>query len=281
MSKYIVAVSGGVDSVVLLDMLSRANHQLIVAHVDHGIRGADSAADARFVHELARRYKLPVVSTELGLGAAASEEQARELRYQFLFAVAKEHGATVVTAHHRDDLIETIALNVERGTGWRGLAVMARPEVRRPLLALTKQQLYSYALEHQLEWVEDETNTSDLYQRNRLRRKLAARLRESDRSALLDLRARQLSLRTSISREVTKVLARHTGSRHFLAQVGQSEAVELLGTIIEAAGGSRPLRPRLVRALLAVKTAKPGTTYQVGEGVSLHFTARNYTVSVL
>lgn len=186
-----------------------------------------------------------------------------------------------MTAHHRDDLIETIALNVERGTGWRGLAVMTRPEVRRPLLALTKQQLYSYALEHRLEWVEDETNASDLYQRNRLRRKLAARLRESDRSALLDLRARQLSLRTSISREVTKVLARHTGSRHFLAQVGQSEAVELLGTVIEAAGGSRPLRPRLVRALLAVKTAKPGTTYQVGEGVSLHFTARNYTVSVL
>ena len=77
--KYLVAVSGGVDSVVLLDMLSGTDHALIVAHVDHGIR-EDSAADARFVAGLAKRYGLPFVSTELGLGVQASEEQARNGR---------------------------------------------------------------------------------------------------------------------------------------------------------------------------------------------------------
>ena len=95
---YIVAVSGGVDSVVLLDMLSKTQHKLIVAHVDHGIRGEESTADARFVAALARRYQLPFVSTELHLGAHASEETAREKRYEFLFGEAEKYRAVVVTA---------------------------------------------------------------------------------------------------------------------------------------------------------------------------------------
>jgi tRNA(Ile)-lysidine synthase len=138
---YIVAVSGGVDSVVLLDMLSKTQHKLIVAHVDHGIRGKESAADARFVAALARRYQLPFVSTELHLGAHASEETAREKRYEFLFGEAEKYRAVVVTAHHRDDIIETITLNLTRGTGWRGLAVLARKDIERPPLEMMSERV--------------------------------------------------------------------------------------------------------------------------------------------
>lgn len=277
--KYLVAVSGGVDSVVLLDMLTHTSHKLVVAHVDHGIRGEESAADARFVRALAKKYQLPYVSTQLALGAKASEEQARHGRYAFLFAQAKKFGASVATAHHADDVVETIALNLERGTGWRGLAVMDRAEVTRPLLALHKAQLYSYALAHGLEWVEDATNRSDKYTRNRLRARLATA--KVDEGALLALRARQLQLRREINREVDRLFQKYTNSRHALIAMDTEVAVELLGATIKHAAGVRPTRPQLLRALLAIKTAKKGTIFQLGGGVVLHFTTRNYTVSVV
>lgn len=279
MATYLVAVSGGVDSVVLLDMLAKTDHRLIVAHVDHGIRGEESAADARFVQALAKKYQLPYVSTQLALGAKASEEQARHGRYAFLFAQAKKFGASVATAHHADDVVETIALNLDRGTGWRGLAVMDRAEVARPLLALHKAQLYDYALKHGLEWVEDATNRSDKYTRNRLRARLAGA--KVDEVALLALRASQLQLRREITREVDRLCQKYTNSRHALIAIDQRVAIELLGAVIKHVAGVRPTRPQLVRALLAIKTAKRGTVFQLGGGIVLHFTTRNYTVSVV
>lgn len=275
MVKYLVAVSGGVDSVVLLDMLSRGEDRLVVAHVDHGIRGDDSSADARFVEALAKRYKLPFVSTELHLDSQASEEQARQGRYDFLFAEATKFGAVVATAHHRGDVVETVAINLERGTGWRGLAVLARPEVHRPLLGLTKDQLYRYALKHRLEWVEDSTNRSDAYQRNRLRRKLSTSRLEAIES-VARLRSEQLQLRHDIDHESRRLLAHHSGSRYFLSHIDDDVAIELLGAAIADQTGIRPQRPQLVRALHAVKTAKPGTKHDVGDGVVLKFTPRKY-----
>ncbi len=277
--KYLVAVSGGVDSVVLLDMLARTKHHLVIAHVDHGIRGEESAADERFVAGLAKQYQLPYVSTQLELGASASEEQAREGRYAFLLTQAKKFGAQVVTAHHADDAVETIALNLVRGTGWRGLAVMDRTEVARPLLAVHKAQLYDYALKHGLEWVEDATNRSDKYTRNRLRARLAGA--KVDEVALLALRASQLQLRREITREVDRLCQKYTNSRHALIAIDQEVAIELLGAVIKHVAGVRPTRPQLVRALLAIKTAKRGTVFQLGGGIVLHFTIRNYTVSVV
>src|SRR3989344_5293986 len=114
---YIVAVSGGVDSVVLLDMLiKQKEHNLVVAHFDHGIR-VDSDADARFVWELAKKYELSFEVRREELGDAASENTARSHRYAFLRDIAKKYSATIVTAHHADDVVETIAINLTRGTG--------------------------------------------------------------------------------------------------------------------------------------------------------------------
>lgn len=275
---YLLAVSGGVDSVVLLDMFSKTKHHLIVAHVDHGIRGDESAADARFVKALASKYGLPFVSTELHLAKTASEEAARSARYEFLLAQATEHKATLVTAHHQDDAVETIALNISRGTGWRGLATLGREGILRPLIGLTKQQIYQYAMSHNLEWVEDATNRQDVYLRNRLRWVIGEH--ELDAVQLMRLRANQLLLRRDIDKEASQLLGQCHGSRYFLNMVPPGVALELLGAEI-ANITVRPTRPRLVRALHAIKTAGPGSVYQVGDGVELVFTARNYRVAVL
>ncbi len=273
--KYLVAVSGGVDSVVLLDMLSNTEHTLIVAHVDHGIRD-DSTADARFVAALAQNYHVPFISCRLELGKEASEDAARQARYDFLYQQAAEHGALIATAHHLGDMAETVAINLHRGTGWRGLAVLSREGLVRPLISLTKQQLYEYAVKHHLEWVEDSTNRDMRYLRNRVRRTL------TQHSELLQplsaLRARQLQLRRDITSELRRLVGNHGGSRYFLTHIPHSVAIELLGEHFQQMTGERPTRPQLERALVAVKTAKPGTTSHVGSRISLHFTPRNYEV---
>lgn len=276
---YLVAVSGGVDSVVLLDVLARSPHRVVVAHVDHGIR-PESAADARFVEALAKSYRLPFVSTTLELGAHASEAEARMGRYAFLGEQAKKFSAVIATAHHQDDLIETIAINLERGTGWRGLAVMANPSVMRPLLGMTKAQLYAYALRRRLEWVEDETNATEAYLRNRLRKKINQTVDKNSRKQLLDLRSRQLILRQAIGREAERFVERAT-SRHFLTLCGDEVAEEILGRMVKAHVGQTLTRPEKRRALLAVKTAKPGAIHQIGRGLELQFTSRNLSVDVV
>ncbi len=275
---YLLAVSGGVDSVILLDLFSKTNNHLVVAHVDHGIRGEESAADARFVRELAKKYNVPFVSIELNLAPSASEELARTERYKFLLKEAERFKALLVTAHHEDDAVETIALNIERGTGWRGLMTLNRLGIMRPLLGMTKQQIYDYAIKHHLEWVEDATNREHIYARNRMRHSIGGSKLNSKR--LMELRARQLQLGHDIDVDAARLVARHKGDRHFLNMAPENVAIELLGAEI-ASIATRPTRPRLKRALIAIKTAAPGGVHQIGDGISLEFTARNYTVRVI
>lgn len=273
----LVAVSGGVDSVVLLDVLRRGNDRLIVAHVDHGIRH-ESDEDARFVAGLAKVYGVPYVSTRLALGADASEDTARRARYTFLENEARRLNATIVTAHHYDDLIGSVAINIVRGTGWRGLAVMARPDILRPLLGWTKANVYSYALGHGLEWVEDSTNLSKQYLRNRLRGDIS-RLPGTVKQTIFQLRAAQLVLARSIDAMTKQVVERHAGSRHFYTTIDSQTAVELLRTEIERAVGERPTIIHAERALLAIKTARSGSTHELGAGVSVSLSTRSFIVA--
>lgn len=186
--KYVVAVSGGVDSVALLNMLSQ--HQslnLIVAHFDHGIRG-DSASDAEFVADLAAKYKLPFYAKREELGADASEALARERRYEFLHSIRNQAGAlAIVTAHHQDDLIETALLNLVRGTKRRGLVSLKSVEmIQRPLLHMTKQDILDYAAQNKLSWREDSSNQELHYQRNSVRKIIKNSLTSEKRRAIID-----------------------------------------------------------------------------------------------
>ena len=277
--RYLLAVSGGIDSVVLLDMLVRTKeHELIVAHFDHGVR-PDSASDARFVQELAAAYSVPFVMHREELGSKASEELARSRRYAFLRSEAKKHEAVIVTAHHGDDCIETICINATRGTGWRGLAVLDSKLVRRPLLSFTKSDLWAYALDHRLEWVEDSTNSEDAYLRNRLRRVIALHLPPENRSALLDLWRRQKELKQAIDKEAADFIQPFNEySRYLFITIDELSAGELLRGAIVARTQASPTRPQIERALVAIKTARAGSSFELGAGVTLLFKRGTFIV---
>jgi tRNA(Ile)-lysidine synthase len=282
----VIAVSGGVDSVVLLDMpvtqklpttyqLPPTNYQLIVAHFDHGIR-EDSAADAEFVSELAKKYGCIFETLREELGANASEDLARARRYKFLRAVAKKHSARLVTAHHADDCIETIAINMIRGTGWRGLAVLDS-DIVRPLLDMSKREIIDYASAHCLKWHEDSTNASDAYLRNRIRQKTSS-LTDDEKHQLLCLWSRQVALKRQIDDEVDLLVGDDEEySRYFFTHLDSATATECLRRATQA----RLTRPQLLRALLAIKTAHVNSFYQAGGGVEFYFTPRNFTIKLI
>jgi tRNA(Ile)-lysidine synthetase-like protein len=279
--RYIVAVSGGVDSVVLLDMLAKGelftgNPRLLIAHFDHGIR-EDSADDAVFVKSLAEKYGLPLETRREELGKGASEEKARDRRYAFLRAVAKKHKAKIMTAHHADDIVETVAINLTRGTGWRGLAVLDSSDIERPLLDKTKAELLKYAQEHNLDWREDATNQDTKYLRNDLRQKLAV-LDDQTRSALLKYRTRQVFLRQDVDNETRRLVGASPYERHLFITVPEYIAMELLRSVLVSETGSSPTRPGLMRALHAVKVLHAGKKYDIDTNIMLRFTKTHFVV---
>lgn len=275
-TRYVVAVSGGVDSVVLLhQLIQRPELDVIVAHFDHGIRD-DSHHDATFVQKLADTYGLLFESKREALGAQASEELARERRYEFLRAVTKKHGAQLVTAHHADDAVETVAINFTRGTGWRGLAVLDS-DVVRPLIDISKQEIIAYAQKHNLSWHEDSTNASDVYLRNRLRLK-TGQLSNDVKRQILGLRMQQIHTKKQIEYEVHQAVGDGPiYSRYFFTHADTKTAIECLRYCAFA----RLTRPQLERALLAVKANKSGSTFEAGSGVRFRFTSRNFDVELI
>lgn len=275
--RRLIAVSGGVDSVVLLDnILRHGQDEVVVAHFDHGIR-AESAADARFVAGLARQYNVPYVAKREELGPAVSEDMARQRRYQFLFDAAARWGGRVTTAHHQDDVIETIALNLRRGTRWRGLAVMGDQRIERPLLEWTKHDIYDYALRHRLEWVEDATNQSNAYLRNQLRRQLQAKLTDEQRAILGQLWRQQWQLRRAIDRETLRLSPR-LSSRYFWAHIPIEPACELLHREVQRLTGVSLLSAQLDRLLIAIKTGHAGTVWQPAGGVRVKLSVESVTI---
>lgn len=282
---YIVAVSGGVDSVVLLDMLAKMKcFNVIVAHFDHGIR-SESGEDARFVQELAAQYDVSFEYERAELGEQASEEVARAARYAFLRNVAQRYSGQIVTAHHADDVLETIIINITRGTGWRGLASLRdTDEIARPLLSYRKQQLIDYALQHSLNWHEDRTNSETKYLRNTIRHTVIPRLGGQTEDILLELYRRQIAKRKEIEEATSDILAgirqdKGTYRRHEFIMYSKALAGELLYEILRHEKGKGTMQSRLDAAIFAIKTAKAGAEYQIGDGVSLIFQRQTFKVS--
>ena len=181
----LVAVSGGADSVALLDVLHEIGHELglkvVVAHVDHGIQ-SDSPTVRRSVAALAETYRLPFEAIELQLGPEATETEARRARYAWLREVQKRRGAKyIVTAHHEDDQVETILLRGLRGSAPAGLAGIAgrgRGGLLRPLLPFTRSQLLAHVTARGLPVYDDPANRDPRHLRSWVRTTLLPLLNE-------------------------------------------------------------------------------------------------------
>ncbi len=187
--KLIVGVSGGMDSLALLHGLRNITQaHLIAVHVDHGLR-ENSAEDARYVKQICANWDIPCIIKKLSL-QSDSEETARRERYRILSEVAQEQGVEViVTAHHADDQVETVLMNILRGTGSDGLSGMAavsavpygidlEQKLYRPLLTLPRAEIVRYCQQNNIQFVEDPTNLERRYFRNRVRHELLPILEE-------------------------------------------------------------------------------------------------------
>lgn len=189
----IVGVSGGLDSSVLLDMLVHLPKEfkpaVHVAHINHQLR-KESDEEEAFVKQLCAAYDVPcsIHKWDRTLHPKAGiEKAAREVRYTFFEKVAKKHKSSIVlTAHHRDDQVETVLMRFVRGNSLDELTGMDRKRqdnkltIIRPLLSFSKDALHDYALDRQLTWHEDQTNQSDDYTRNRFRHKVLPMLRQEN-----------------------------------------------------------------------------------------------------
>jgi len=269
--KHILAISGGVDSIVLLDMIARGElllhgrtlqgGDLVVAHFDHGVRD-NSANDAKLVKNLAAKYQIECIIGHGHLGKNPSEGLARTKRYEFLRStVCKGDLCKIVTAHHQDDLLETVLINLIRGTGWRGLAPFWSHDIERPLLNMTKAEIVNYAIEHGLTWTEDETNYSAKYFRNRVRG-LTARLSAKQRKQLLELNQKQTKLRVEIENILDEVM-NSTDESHKISSIVKLPddlAIEILRKIVN----EKLTTPQLKRFLKNLKNAKSGDIFQPG-----------------
>ena len=183
----IIGVSGGTDSVVLLHLLVALGYKCEVAHCNFHLRMEESIRDEKFVRNLALTYSIPLHTIDFDTITYAKEHgisiemAARELRYRWFEKIMKKQGAqAIAVAHHADDNIETLLLNLSRGTGLRGLCGMSarNNNIVRPLLECSRQELDNYLTEHHLEHVEDSTNTLNDYKRNKIRNKVIPMLSE-------------------------------------------------------------------------------------------------------
>lgn len=193
---YLVAVSGGRDSMALLHFLHGAGYgDLIVCQVDHGLRGEVSAAEAQFVRKTAERYGCRVELRQVDVEdfsrsqKLSLETAARELRYRAFAGIAKKYDCPrLFLGHHADDKVETVLINLFRGTGAKGLVGMeeraerlvdgVRLEMLRPFLSVTREEMARYVAEAGIAYREDESNTSDFALRNRVRHRLLPLLGE-------------------------------------------------------------------------------------------------------
>lgn len=185
----LLAVSGGIDSVVLVHLCHQLKLNIAIAHCNFHLRKQDSIDDQVFVEQLGKQLDIPVFVAEFQTEQYAEENKisiqiaARELRYDwFKSLIAKGEYKYLLTAHHLDDSMETFLINLSRGTGIEGLlGIPAKNDyIRRPLLPFTREQIVNYAEENKITWREDYTNAQTKYLRNKIRQNILPLLKETN-----------------------------------------------------------------------------------------------------
>lgn len=183
---YLLAVSGGVDSMVMLDVFRKLELKFKVAHCNYQLRGEDSNKDAQLVADVCTQLNIELFSTAFDTNQILEEkggsiqEVARDLRYTWFEEIMPAYGH-LVTAHHLNDNIETFFINLSRGSGLKGLSGIPEKNdyLIRPFLNTSKHDFLTHAEEHDLEWREDESNKSDKYLRNIYRNQIIPAIKET------------------------------------------------------------------------------------------------------
>ena len=190
--RYLLAISGGLDSTVLAHLLHRSGILFSMAHCNFSLRGEESNKDELFVKELAGRLGTRVFVKRFdtkSYGAAkgiSTQMAARELRYEWFYQlIAEQNLSGIVVAHHADDQLETVMLNLLRGTGIEGIYGMSesREKILRPLLPFSRTAISAFAATEGLDWREDSSNAAIDYKRNFIRHQVMPRIAAFDPSA--------------------------------------------------------------------------------------------------
>ena len=188
-----IAVSGGRDSVALLDIMDKMRREYIVLHCNFYLRGEESYRDELFVRDLCERYNAQLIVHHFDTKQYAQEHgvsiemAARELRYTWFDEMClKLKIDSVAVAHHQDDQAETLMLNIIRGTGLRGLCAMKsrNGNIIRPMLCVNRQQIDKYINDNNLQYIDDSTNNETIYKRNKLRHEILPLMREMNPNIL-------------------------------------------------------------------------------------------------
>ncbi len=266
---YIVAVSGGVDSMVLLDLLNkRPGLKLIVAHYDHGIRD-DSHLDRKLVQNVAKKHNLKFVHEKGELGPHASEATARSARYEFLIKLRRASNArAIITAHHQDDVLETAIMNLLRGSGRKGLtSLKSTDKLIRPLLGYSKKQLRDYAEEHSLAWREDKTNEDIKHMRNYIRHNVLTKFTDGQKAQLLILLDRLRELNSEMDGHITGLLhvqpALNELDRQWFVGLPHDVAKEILHSWLSRHKVRNINKKTVERLIVKIKTGKIGQILDV------------------
>ena len=185
--KILIAVSGGLDSVVLTELFHSLNYNISLAHCNFNLRALESDKDEAFVKNLGDRLQLKTYTTKFDTNKYASINKistqiaARELRYQWFQELTIEHQFDyVLTAHHADDNLETFLINLSRGTGLEGFTGIPpiNKNIVRPLLIFSREDIEEYASTNKIAWREDESNATTKYIRNKIRHQVVPVLKE-------------------------------------------------------------------------------------------------------
>ncbi|MDD4352435.1 MAG: tRNA lysidine(34) synthetase TilS [Candidatus Gracilibacteria bacterium] len=281
--KLIVAVSGGADSVYLLDLLSKQKYKLVVAHLHHGLRGKEADRDQLFVQKLAKKYKLPFETEQVDVKTFAKkqklsiEEAARDLRYDFLHKVKDKYQAKfIVTAHTLDDQAETILMNLVRGSGLRGLTGMSvqNGDLWRPLLATSKTKILSYLKQHGLKYVEDSSNQDLFCTRNRFRLEIMPKLKAINPNLLETLNRNGLvfqEINDFLEKEARSFLKKHLHRNSFARSSFRKLPLAIQNVVIrllhlEQAGNLLDLGfDKVCQAKEFINTAETGKQFRLSD----------------
>lgn len=278
---YVIAVSGGVDSVVLAHMLcgdatrtsvNKKLYNFVIAHFDHGIR-ADSQRDREFVQNLAQHYNIEFQFERANLGSDASEDTARKARYKYLRSVMQSHHAqAIITAHHQDDALETAVFNIMRGTGRRGMtSLSSTATILRPMLNLSKHQIIAYAQKYSLQWHEDSTNNDQSYSRNYIRHSILATMKPADRNKLTALINDQRTINNKIDTMLAHILSSQMPpgalDRNYFNQLLHTVACELMAAWLRSHDIRDFDRPTVQRLVIGGKTAATGVRLEVKRNI--------------